>query len=546
MKNLTNLLKAYLGIRKIAVNVLYGICSGLFSFLFIHIINKLIGTYIEGRQNSINSGYFIILTFIIIMTVWLRRKLSLSIIHSSQQLIWNLRNHIIRLVLRSEHQTIRKSKSNLYSSVVGDVNTINQATLGIIDFSTSIVLAFACLFYLANISIVLFLISTIVLLTGIFIYHISSTRNMTDFKIARKLENDFLKNFSHLLDGFKEIFLDKNKGDYIYHEQIDVISKKSFQTNIVAFTGFLNNQIIGQILFNLLICSTLLFIGPKLNVTSKDLVSFILTLLFLLNSVTTIMVILPSIMRAEVASQNLNNLQHELEGRLGIPILKTKFDSFIFDTLKIENLCYNSVSKEGSFCLGPINLEIKKGEIVFIHGGNGSGKTTLIHTVLGLQFPSSGKVILNGQVVILEDYNNYRSYFSAVFSDFYLFDQLIGFSEYQIKEWNYYCELFELTNKVSLSGNHYTTLDLSTGQRKRLALISAILENKPIIVLDEWAADQDPYFRKKFYIEILPLLKDKGFTIIAITHDDTYFNFSDRLFKMDYGKLIEVKHSALC
>jgi putative ATP-binding cassette transporter len=87
---------------------------------------------------------------------------------------------------------------------------------------------------------------------------------------------------------------------------------------------------------------------------------------------------------------------------------------------------------------------------------------------------------------------------------------------------------------------------LSTGQRKRLALISAILENKPIIVLDEWAADQDPYFRKKFYIEILPLLKDKGFTIIAITHDDTYFNFSDRLFKMDYGKLIEVKHSALC
>ncbi|MDR3010881.1 MAG: cyclic peptide export ABC transporter [Sphingobacterium sp.] len=546
MKNLTNLLKAYLGIRKIAVNVIYGICSGLFSFLFIHIINKLIGTYIEGRQSSINSGYFIILTFIIIMTVWLRRKLSLSIIHSSQQLIWNLRNHIIRLVLRSEHQTIRKKKSNLYSSVVGDVNTINQATLGIIDFSTSIVLAFACLFYLANISIVLFLISTIVLLIGIFIYHISSTRNMHDFKIARKLENDFLKNFSHLLDGFKEIFLDKNKGDYIYHEQIDVISKKSFQTNIVAFTGFLNNQIIGQILFNLLICSILLFIGPKLNVTSKDLVSFILTLLFLLNSVTTIMVILPSIMRAEVASQNLNNLQHELEGRLGIPILKTKIDSFIFDTLKIENLCYNSVSKEGSFCLGPINFEIKKGEIVFIHGGNGSGKTTLIHTILGLQFPSSGKVILNGQVVILEDYNNYRSYFSAVFSDFYLFDQMIGFTEYQIKEWNYYCELFELTNKVSLSGNHYSTLDLSTGQRKRLALISAILENKPIIVLDEWAADQDPYFRKKFYIEILPLLKDKGFTIIAITHDDNYFNFSDRLFKMDFGKLIEVKHSALC
>ena len=137
-----------------------------------------------------------------------------------------------------------------------------------------------------------------------------------------------------------------------------------------------------------------------------------------------------------------------------------------------------------------------------------------------------------------ENYSNYRSIFSVVFSDFYLFDELLGIDNMNIQKCNDYLQLFEIEQKVKLDNNHFSTIDLSTGQKKRLALIAMLLEEKPVLVLDEWAADQDPYFRKKFYTEILPFLKKEGFTIIAVTHDDKYYHCADKLYKMDYGKLI--------
>ena len=100
--------------------------------------------------------------------------------------------------------------------------------------------------------------------------------------------------------------------------------------------------------------------------------------------------------------------------------------------------------------------------------------------------------------------------------------------------------MFEMKEKVEMTDQGFTTTDLSTGQRKRLAIIAAILEEKPILVLDEWAADQDPYFRKKFYTELLPLIKDMGHSIIAVTHDDKYYSYADKLYKMEYGRLKNV------
>jgi putative ATP-binding cassette transporter len=147
---------------------------------------------------------------------------------------------------------------------------------------------------------------------------------------------------------------------------------------------------------------------------------------------------------------------------------------------------------------------------------------------------------VNGDPVVYADNKRqYRSLYSPVFSDFHLFDQLYNVEDEN--EVNEYLKFFEIDHKVNFSEGKFSTSDLSTGQRKRLALIACIVENKPILVLDEWAADQDPVFRKKFYLEILPLLKSKGFTIIAITHDDAYFDTADCLFKMSEGALIKVK-----
>ena len=164
---------------------------------------------------------------------------------------------------------------------------------------------------------------------------------------------------------------------------------------------------------------------------------------------------------------------------------------------------------------------------------------TLALAILGLCFPSAGEIKLNGVLIRNDNYPEYRTAFSAVFSDFYLFDEILLSDNFSMVRWNYYIQLFEMEGKVKLEGMRLSTLELSTGQRKRLALIVTLLEEKPVLVIDEWAADQDPYFRKKFYTEIIPLLKKDGVTIIAITHDDKYYYCADKLYKMNYGKLVE-------
>ena len=99
--------------------------------------------------------------------------------------------------------------------------------------------------------------------------------------------------------------------------------------------------------------------------------------------------------------------------------------------------------------------------------------------------------------------------------------------------------LLEMGDKLGVENGAFTTIDLSAGQRKRAAMLACVLERRPILVLDEWAADQDPHFRRKFYEVILPWLRRQGFTIVAVTHDDRYFHHADRRIHLREGRIVE-------
>jgi putative ATP-binding cassette transporter len=315
--------------------------------------------------------------------------------------------------------------------------------------------------------------------------------------------------------------------------------------NIGAFTGFINNQVTGQILFYVLISSVLLVFSVKLNIKPSDTVSFVFTLLYLLGSIETIMVLLPGIMRAKVSSNHLLDLKRELEeANFDNPVPDTFLTKDDFGGIAIRDLRFSYKSTGSDFGIGPIDFDVRKGEVIFIYGGNGSGKTTFIHVVLGLCRQTAGEIRLNGATVNDDWYPIYRTAFAVVFSDFYLFNEIPMNVVLSKQKWDYYLQLFELEGKVTLEGRALSTTDLSAGQRKRLALIVALLEEKPVLVLDEWAADQDPYFRRQFYTAIIPLLKEQGITIIAITHDDKYYYCADKLYRMDYGKLAEERTDA--
>lgn len=521
------------------MNVFLGIFAGLCNFLFINQVTRVISLITAGNYTAVSQKYIIIFFVIILLFIWTRRTLSLAIVRLSQQLFWSLRKQILSLVLNANNQQLADRKDKIYAAVVNDVNILTQASLTIIDFFTSLMLAVSCLLYMLSISWVLFLITLGTATVGIAAYRFSSRKNLQEFESARNLENRFLKSFNTVLDGFKEIYMEPAKGKAIYDQQIIGIAEQAYKNNIKAFTGFINNQIVGRVLFYILISVILLYFSVTLHIRTANVVSFIFTLLYLLGAIELIMALLPGIVRARVAADRLMNLKQELENaRFNNPMPAKYILKSEFVQIAVKDLEFYYGEDEGAFRIGPVSLTAQKGEIIFIYGGNGSGKTTFIHALLGLCIPSAGDIRLNGVLINNDNYPDYRTIFSVVFSDFYLFDELLGIAHPDMEKWHYYLRLFELEGKVQLANNSFSTTALSTGQRKRLALIAALLEEKPVLIIDEWAADQDPYFRRKFYTEILPILKKDGTTVIAITHDDKYFYCADKLYKMDGGKLI--------
>ncbi|WP_298734519.1 cyclic peptide export ABC transporter [uncultured Chitinophaga sp.] len=542
MKRILKLILPMTGKAGLLKYIGLGILSGLCSFLFINTVTSVLGQIIAGNFTNTHE-YLLIFVAIILLFIWIRRVLSVAIIRLSQTLFWDLRKQIVSLVLRSGYQQLSARKTEVHSAIVSDVNMLTQASQSIIDFFTATVLMVVCFAYLATLSLLLFGITLVVALTGIGIYRLRASMNVKNFQRSRALETSFQSSFNAILDGFKELFMDPRKGKDIFDHQVRPVSTQAFDNNTKAYIGFLNNQITGYTLFYTLIAAILIYLNTALKIEVKYTVTFVFTLLYLLGAINTIMVLLPVLVRARVSAGRLLELKDKLEredspvGAIipGPPVI---FKNAL-EQITISQLVYEYGATSQAFGIGPIDLEIRKGDVIFIYGGNGSGKTTFIHTLLGLRIPTGGEIRVNDIPVSQDLYPQYKAFYAVVFSDFYLFSELLGIDKPDLEKWRYYLQLFELEDKVSIDDKGvFSTTALSTGQRKRLALIAALLEEKPLLVIDEWAADQDPHFRKKFYTEIIPLIRQTGITIIAITHDDRYYHCADKLFRMEYGKLI--------
>ena len=189
--------------------------------------------------------------------------------------------------------------------------------------------------------------------------------------------------------------------------------------------------------------------------------------------------------------------------------------------------------------LGPVDLSFRRGELVFLAGGNGSGKTTLAKLLAGLYRPTAGEIRVNGVPVATDaDREAYRQRFSAVFWDFHLFDRLLGIDRPGLdEEVRGHLARLGLGRRLEVAGGRFSTLDLSTGQRKRLALATLWLEDRPVCLFEEWAADQDPGWKEVFYRELLPELKVRGRTLFVISHDDRFYGVADRLIRLEAGRV---------
>jgi len=269
----------------------------------------------------------------------------------------------------------------------------------------------------------------------------------------------------------------------------------------------------------------------------------VITLLYITEPLELFMNALSYLGNADIALQRLNGLTRKLEepGVLELAqYIATDAGLRCEDlTLKAITYAYQSQNKKEVFTLGPIDMSLKAGELVVLAGGNGSGKTTLAKIITGLYSAETGELLLDGQRITDENREFYRQHFSAIFYDFHLFESLLGLEKPNLDA----CARerlarLELSHKVTIQDGVFSTTQLSQGQRKRLALLTASLEDRQIYVFDEWAADQDRKFREFFYRHLLPDLKAEGKMVLIICHDDHYFDVADRIIKLESGKIV--------
>jgi len=499
----------------------------------------LIGNEINGIAVSSRPAWlFVGLCAASLLT---RAGSALSLMHLVQSVILKLRVDVSRRLLRTEYVKLEQlGKPALLAMLTNDVNAmINAFQVLPLTFGNAILLV-VCLAYMAWLSPSVFAVVICLLVCGVGVYRYLERHPLRAMAELREHMDVLYKNFRSLIEGSRELNLNAQRGTLFVERVIAPGAVDNKRLFISTMRGYVAADGVGTLMFYVGF-GTLLFAVPgALNSDPAVRSQFIVVLLFLIGPISQLMAALPVLRTAELSLARLEQLDGELAAG-NMPA--SPVDPFANGGelhLELRNVCHQYAQAGGGsrFRLGPVNLSFRKGEIVFLAGGNGSGKTTLAMLLLGFYMPDTGQIRLNGTSVDTSNCARYRSYFSAIFSDFHLFEQLLATEGGDANaRAAHYLEKLGMAGKVRVEDGKFSTIELSSGQRKRLALVSSYIEDRPIYLFDEWAADQDPVFKRIFYTELLPELKARGKIVIAITHDDSYFSYADRVIKIEDGRL---------
>lgn len=468
----------------------------------------------------------------------------------AQNAIARLRVTISEKLLATPQRRLQElGKPSLLVIATRDVDTFIQALQAVPVLFGNIIVLLTCLAYVAWLSWSVFLTFVATLIVGVLAFTAAERKPLRELVNVREQIDTMYRYFRDLIEGSRELQLNQKRGALFIEKVIKPGADKYRDTYMRCMSGYFYVANVGNILFYVVI-GVILFVVPLWSNQANDtLTKVTMMLLFLIRPISDIMTLLPSARQGSIALGRIRQLDADL-AQTEVPLLAAAATESepapAHWQITLSQLQHRYVNEhERSFQLGPIDLSLNAGEIVFIVGGNGSGKTTLAMLLLGLYEAESGQITLNGAPIGARNVAAYRSLFSAVFADFHLFEQLLTISEEQEERARDYLRLLEMDSKVRIVDGAFSTTALSTGQRKRLALVVAYLEDRAIYVFDEWAADQDPVFKRVFYTMLLPDLKRRGKTVVIITHDDAYFSCADRVVKLEAGKLVSVSTSPL-
>jgi cyclic peptide transporter len=519
--------------RQLPVLVVISLLSGIANMIVITLITSAVTSDSDPRYLMY---YFALACFTYIIG---RKVVQTQLIKITHRIIYDLRFRMLEKIFATSFQRFEKlGKGQIYTTLNDDTDVLGNSANIIIGLLTNLITVGGAFLYLSTLAFWATVITILVIVAITCCYSWVSQRANALFEEARNASGTYIGLIAGIVEGFKELSLHRAKKAAYRHdvEQTSLlVSEKRSEGRI----RFVNAFLVGESLL-IVVLGVVAFAMPKFfpQVQEHKLLSFIVILLYLIGPVNGILNALPDLLQIRIAWRKIQDFLREIPSdRPLLPAAgRQAATAGSVDGIAVEDVTFRYAGGEEEFFgIGPVNFEVKSGEALFIIGGNGSGKSTLAKVLTGLYAPEQGCIKINGQPVSPSDLGEY---YSTVFHPFYLFPKLYDVNAAdKTEQLHAQLQTLHLAGKVKIIDNAYSTLNLSSGQRKRLALLQCYLEDKPIYLFDEWAADQDPEYRRYFYKTMLPEMKAKGKIVIAITHDDNYFDVADKVIKLDRGKV---------
>lgn len=514
--------------------------SGLANAVILAVINDAART---AAVDSLNFRYLVQFAIALALYVIGLKYTFDAATRIFEQALTRIRVRLVEKIAGSELLLLHRiGKARIFQAITQDTTIISEAQGLLVAGAHSAVMVACTAVYVMTVSLPAFLTILAVVVAGAMIYLARQQEMMGLIQASVAEEVGFFGRTSDLIDGLKEIKLSEVRGQAVLAD-LRVVAQAMRDLRIRTTNLYNKNAVFSQCFFYVLIAIIVFLLPRVIDGFAGHVPQLVAAILFIIGPLSTIVNALPAYTKANRAAEAVTALEAEIDqvnaqgGRTvagGTPLV-------LRQEIAARGLEFSyQPADPTAFRVGPIDLTFRRGSLTMIVGGNGSGKTTFLKVLAGLYAPDAGGLSLDGRPVLRANLQDYRELFSAIYTDFHLFRRLYGLAA-DAAAVAAQLERMKIADKVGYDAAGFTTLELSTGQRKRIAMAVALLEDRPVMIFDEWAADQDPDFRRYFYEGLLPALKARGKTLIVATHDDRYFALADTLVKMELGRILSVE-----
>lgn len=450
----------------------------------------------------------------------------------------DLRSQFYERIISSSLLSVENiGSSRLIASISTDIPRIVSGAGALPSILVNSITLIGMLGFLIFINFEVFKLVMLAILVGGVCFQLPMSIGNKMLEKSRETRDELQRSIHGLIYGFKELKLDKKNREYYFEKALLDNERKILKDEKSAYSIITMMGIFGDLISFFVIGAVCFVFISYHTISSQELVGVIMALLYITGPISVLLDTIPRMVVASISHRKLNKLL------ASIPVeteVKTVSDTSEWETIQLKNVEYTYPSKreEVGFSVGPINITLKKGDVTFLIGANGSGKSTLSKLLTLHYLPKNGVISFGEESLGLNNIESYRQKIGAIYSDYFLFDTfLFDIDGERLDRANTYLKMLELDAKVNIVDGRFSTLSLSDGQKKRMALLVSLMIDKEVYLFDEWAADQDPVFKDIFYNKILPELKAKNKVIIVISHDDRYFHIADKTIVMESGKV---------